>query len=216
MPSPDVHVRRTGDDYATQFLASLPEGDAWPKDDESDLSITVGGLCQIWGTVDGSAADLLEIETDPTKANVMLPDWERNFGLPDPCLPNPPSDLPTRRVKLVQRITLKGAQDRAFLIALAAQQGLTVTIREYSPYQCGISGCGDTTKTPTTDDPGYLFPRWGLGGLDLRYYFTVTIPHVLTGSECIIRRNKPAHSVAVFAYTSNTDRQISCYPWLGF
>ena len=61
----DKHVRRKGKDYVEALLALLPQGEAWPRFPESTLVRTLTGLCEYWGFVDGRAADLLEIETDP-------------------------------------------------------------------------------------------------------------------------------------------------------
>ena len=108
---PDRHIRRTGSDYRDAFLQLLPEGQAWPKRAiESVLWRTVDGLCNYWGHVDGRAADLLEIETDPRKTHELLIDWERNWGLPDPCEVDPSTDEGIRRLKLVAKMTLLGQQ----------------------------------------------------------------------------------------------------------
>ncbi len=210
----DRHVRRTGDDYTEAFLALLPQGQAWPKDGASVLTRVSNGLCQIWGLVDGKAADLLEIETDPRTANVMLDEWERAYGLPDNCIPFPPTTLDGRRDTLVERITMLGRQDRQFFIDYADRLGQNVGVREYSPYQCGISGVGDTRVLATTDDPGDPNYRWGLGPAEMRFYWKVDLTNVLTGIECIFRRYKPAHTSVVFTYSSVLDRSSNLYPWL--
>jgi uncharacterized protein YmfQ (DUF2313 family) len=41
-------------------------------------------------------------------------------------------------------MTLIGAQSRDFFIGVAAAIGYTIEIREWSPFMCGISMCGDT------------------------------------------------------------------------
>src|SRR5262245_7487372 len=85
----DRHVRRAGDDYTEAFLRILPQRQAWPK---ADTSTTLFGVCdglsQSWGFVDARAGDLLERESDPRHTIELLPDWERAWGLPDPCFPS--------------------------------------------------------------------------------------------------------------------------------
>jgi len=108
----DRHVRRTGEDYARQSLTLLPHGQAWPRYQNSTLDLTVEGLALEWGFVDGRAADLLEIESDPRATVELLPDWERNWGLPDPCITNPPSSMEERRLRLLVKMTLFGGQRR--------------------------------------------------------------------------------------------------------
>lgn len=70
------------------MLNLLPRGQAWPREIDSTLVLTVNGLANYWGYVDGRAADLLETESDPRTTVELLPDWERNWGLPDPCFPS--------------------------------------------------------------------------------------------------------------------------------
>src|SRR5215831_18041119 len=138
----DHHVRREGSDYAQAFLALLPTGPAWPRHAWSTLAQTVFGLADYWGFVDGRAADLLEIESDPRSTVELLPDWERNWGLPDPCY-SAPQTISERQFALVQRMTLLGSQSRQFYIDFAKQLGYDITISEFRPFMVGIDCCGD-------------------------------------------------------------------------
>jgi len=69
------------------MLSLLPTGQAWPRAPDSTLVLTITGLAYFYGFVDGRAADLLERESDPRKTIELLPDWEKAWGLPDPCFP---------------------------------------------------------------------------------------------------------------------------------
>src|SRR4051812_31872200 len=111
----DRHIRRLGSDYTQAFSNLLPQGLAWPRHASSVLMKVVSGLASIFGFVDARAADLLEIETDPRFTGELLEDWERAFGLPDKCLSEPVS-IADRRIALVLRMTLLGAQSREFFI----------------------------------------------------------------------------------------------------
>lgn len=142
-PPRDRHVRRDGDAYAAQFLALLPQGQAWPKWPGSTLERATNGLSQYWGFVDARAGDLLEQESDPRKTIELLPDWERAWGLPDPCLQEPLTIGERQRV-LVQRITMLGAQSRDWFKEVASWLGYDITIDEFSPWIVGISRCGWT------------------------------------------------------------------------
>jgi len=211
--SDDRHVRRNGEDYGTAFLSLLPQGQAWPKYPGTTLDLACRGIAEYWGFVDGRAADLLEIESDPRKTTEMLLDWERNWELPDPCETYPPDNEPERRAELVFKMTLLGAQDRNFFKWLAERQGQIVTIREYAPYMCGISRVGDTRMESLTDDPANF--RWQIGREELRFYWLVDLENVLTGVECMFERYGPAHGEVVFTYRSVLDRSIGLYAWLG-
>ena len=214
MTSIDKHVRRSGSDYTKAFLSLLPQGLAWPRNVDAVLYKFVDGLAQVMGYVDGRAADLLEIESDPRKATETLEDWERNFGLPDLCLPIPPSTPQDRRTALVARMIMLGAQDRDFFTALAASLGQTISIQEFAPYMCGVSRCGDTRSPLYGSDSTHY--RWELGRPEMRFYWSVDLTNVLSGAGCVFRRYRPVHSELVITYNSVLERATSTYYWLGF
>lgn len=217
----DQHVRRTGDDYAQAMLNLLPAGAAWPRDPTTTLVMTVYGLADYWGFVDQRAADLLEIESDPRTTTELITDWERNWGLPDPCISNPPTDLASRRADLVAKMTLLGAQSRAFFINTAAAIGYTITITEYSPYMAGVSRVGDRSGIYNPDDPTRNY--WTLGPPEIRYYWTVHVNAlkliyfrcnssqcgidrlleigIASDLECLFDRWAPAHTKIIYDYS---------------
>jgi uncharacterized protein YmfQ (DUF2313 family) len=218
----DRHVRRSGSDYAQALLALLPQGQAWPREPGSELVMTVDGVADYWGTVDGRAGDLLEIESDPRATLELLPDWCRNWQIPDPCLRQ---DLSTaeKRLALVAKMTLLGGQSRQFFIDLGAAIGYTITIREYAPFMTGVSRCGDTTDIDAEAGGDGKHCRWEIGPPEIRYYWSITVYSKIyipfrvgqsqTGIdrllkiglasdlECIFNRYKPAHTIIVFDYT---------------
>jgi uncharacterized protein YmfQ (DUF2313 family) len=221
-PAPvDVHVRRSGADYAQAFLALLPQGQAWPRYPATTLVQTVEGLNGYWGSVDGRAADLLEIESFPKTTVELLPDWERNFGLPDPCFPDATS-IPERQNMLVLVMTLIGGQSRSFFQSISEWTGHQISIAEWAPFMCGVSEVGETRFE--YDDTGLY--RWYLGPPENRFYWYVQSddavlewfrcgtsysqcgvhPHlqIITSSpiDCLLNRWKPAHTELVFDYSN--------------
>jgi uncharacterized protein YmfQ (DUF2313 family) len=212
----DHHVRRTGDDYTQAFLALLPEGQAWPRHFDSTEYKACNGLSQYWGFVDSRAADLLERESDPRLAVELFPDWERNWGLPDPCFFHDGGDLASRRAILMLKMTLLGGQSRDFFVEVAKRLGYSITIREYSPFMVGISQVGDVR-----DDRG--FPRWQIGPPEMRYCWSIAVadiqlvwfrvdagqcgvdPHLRIGFpedlECLLNKWKPAHTEIVLDFS---------------
>jgi uncharacterized protein YmfQ (DUF2313 family) len=197
MADPDRHVTRSGEDYAEAMQALLPQGQAWPRNNESMLMRVVRGLTRIWEDFEIRASHLLEHESDPRITVELLPDWERNWGLPDPCYEAPQS-VYERQNELVRRMTIVGAQSREFFISLAASIGYTITISEYRPFFIAMDCCGDgrvygvvTSGQPMrnqwhqkilapngVDDvaQGQLsaYPNYGLG-LAARYSWTVHV-----------------------------------------
>lgn len=215
-PTPTVSkwVQRTSVEYAQGWNNLLPTGPAWPRDPTAVLQLVINGFSLIWGdTVETQAATLLVTESDPRTTNILLPDWERAFGLPDNCLPVT-TDVAQRQLNLVGKMTFIGRQDRQFFIDQCAAHGQTASIREYSPYQCGISGVGDTTNI---DPDGLGSYRWGLGPPENRFYWTFTVT-ALTASWvgndffCLANRWKPAHTQVVFDYSALSEANFS-RPW---
>jgi uncharacterized protein YmfQ (DUF2313 family) len=216
----DRHVRRSGTDYTQALLSLLPYGPAWSRDPFSILVQACTGLAGYWGFVDGRAADLLEIESDPRATIELITDWERNWGLPDPCLNNPPTDLFTRRAYLVAKMTLVGAQSRQYFIGLAEAAGYHITITEFLPYMTGVSRCGDSRWYNTGDTTHYL---WQLGPPEMRYYWTVHVGAkdliyfhcnssqcgidrllkigIPSDLECTFGKLKPAHTEIVYDFS---------------
>jgi len=219
MPSDrDHHLRRSGSDYAHAFLTLLPKGQAWPREDGSTLVRTINGLCEYWGYVDGRAADLLERESDPRHTIELLPDWERAWGLPDPCFPSA-TTIGERQRMLVMFMTWLGGQSRDYFKKVAAYVGYTIEIKEFAPFMCGISRVGDTRMPPPDSPLEDQNFRWYIGPPEQRFYWEVSIgqvgltwfrassgqvgvdPHlklsVPTEFICLLDRWKPAHTFIV-------------------
>jgi len=166
--APDRHVRRSGDDYGTAFLSLLPQGQAWPRQPGSTLELACRGLAKYWGEVDRRAADLLVQESDPRRTIELLPDWERNWGLPDPCYEEPLT-IAERQQALVMRMTMLGSQSREFFIEVAAMIGYTITITEYRTFVVGIDRVGDSRVYGATGAPDPLhYNEWGNPWMDAR------------------------------------------------
>ena len=187
-------VARTAAEYAQAIESELPSGTAWPRDLDSGPMRWVTGSAEIWGDVDARATDLVVTESDPRSTLELLPDWERAFGLPDPCL-TAPQTIPDRRAALINRLTIQGAQSRAFFISAATAIGYSISIYEYQPYGCGLSRCGDSradgglvitharcgVAQSGVDRQGdaYLTGTgdwiWQLGAPELRYFWKVRL-----------------------------------------
>ena len=217
--TPDRHIRRNGDTYAGAFSELLPQGISWPKNWDAVQQQFIRGLGQIWGFVDRRAADLLEIETDPRKTVELLPEWERAFGLPEPCFLEP-FTMEDRRRHLLLKMTFKGGQSRAFFVGVAAFMGYKIHIREYAPFMAGVSHVGDTRGFQSDDKIHY---RWYIGRPEMRFVWSVHFdfvrlswfragsgqagvdPHLriakATDLECVFQKWKPAHTIVQFDYS---------------
>ena len=218
-PNEDRHVRRSGDDYGQAFMQLLPRGQAWPRSPSSILVMTCEGLCGYWGFVDSRAADLLERESDPRHTVELLPDWERNWGLPDPCFTSP-TTIAERQLMLVTMMTWLGGQSRQYFIDLMARLGFQIAIKENAPFMCGISEVGDTRYE--YDNSGAY--RWYIGPPEMRFVWSADVGQIglkwfrcasgQTGVDhhlefsvpndatCILNRWKPAHTDLVYDFSS--------------
>lgn len=204
----DAFIRRDGEDYAEAFARLLPTGEAWSRDPASTLMQLVRGQAEIWGAVvDPRAADLFEIETDPRFTLELLGEWERAYGLPDPCIPVVQT-LPERRQALAQKIAMQGGQSRAFFIGVAASLGYAITITEYRAFQFGLSSFGGARGR---FNPATFRYCWSVtvAGARLRHFqFGVSsfgrdpLLSIRRAEdlECIFGRTKPAHTLLFFSY----------------
>ncbi len=150
-------------------------------------------------------AEQLMDETDPRSARELLPDFERVLG-PDPCGRDKAALSIEERQRLAhQRWTATGGQSRAYMIQVAANLGVAITIDEFWPSKTGNLRCGHRLR-----------PH------GIQYYWRVNVPGLVTvtkfrtgtsvtrhrlGSfalsniECELRRTAPAHTHIVFSYS---------------
>jgi uncharacterized protein YmfQ (DUF2313 family) len=200
----DHHVRRSGGDYAHRFLQLFPRGQAWPKEPASTLWKVCYGLAEYWGFVDSRAADLLERDSDPrktTEAQIcyplstgeicepdgLLPDWERAWGLPDPCFPSA-TTIEARRRMLILYMTYLGGQSRDYYVKLMKFVGYEVHddyVGEFAPFMAGVSQCGDTRPLKFTYDASgnvvgreidtHKNFRWYIGPPEQRFSWFVAV-----------------------------------------
>ncbi|MQX36807.1 YmfQ family protein [Roseospira navarrensis] len=200
--------------YRRVLAGLLPRGAAWRRDPGSVLGRLLEALGAPLARAD-ARADALVDEADPRTTWEMLADWERVCGLPDTC--SRAAGTPTleeRRAAVVQRLTARGGQSRAFFLGIAEALGYAITIEEWRPFQVGLSGVGPSV------DPGMLGPQ--LGPPQIRFVWRVTVLeprvtrfHVGTSQcgvdqltairraedlECQFRRRAPAHTHLIFRY----------------
>ncbi|WP_334158728.1 YmfQ family protein [Oryzomicrobium sp.] len=149
------------------------------------------------------SGDQLLLEADPRTAVALLPDWERNYGLPEQQVAALGITLSfqERRAALVTKVTMQGGQKPAFFIALAATLGYTITVTECAPHTTEfdsehpvydeayrfvwyVNAALNTIRDLTTEDDSEMATAiWGNGLL-----------------EAVINRYKPAHTLALFSY----------------
>jgi uncharacterized protein YmfQ (DUF2313 family) len=188
--------------YTGLVQALLPGGWAWPRAPEANLTRLVQALGDGFARVHRAVARLLVIEADPRTVEDLLPEWERAFGLPDPCVGDAEMTLAERRRVLTAKVAAKGGQSRAYLIALAAAHGYAVTLEEFRP-----ATCIDPCDTPVYGEPWAYAFRVNAAELNVVWATCVDLCNVPLRTwgnarlECLIDRAKPAHTIALYAYT---------------
>jgi uncharacterized protein YmfQ (DUF2313 family) len=216
----DTYVSHPASDYAQAIESELPQGAAWSRDPDGGLMRWVDGCAQVWGDVSTRADTLIMVESDPTRAVEMLDDWERNYGLPDPCLMTILS-LGERRNALVQKVTIQGGVSRQFFIDYARSLGYQISISEYVPFQFGLSQFGGShgafqgpqsrfVWTVQVDSPRIARFSFGGSSFGRDSFLEITRAEDL---ECVINRWKPAHTVVLYSYVTRDSRFEFFFPY---
>lgn len=193
----------TQPDYLSQLQALLPQGPAWPRDQDAVLTRLLAAFAEEFARIDGGANQLLE-EADPRTTNALLTDWERVAGL-SAISPADGSLLSTeqRRANLKGRLTERGGQSRAYFIALAANMGFTITITEFREWNVGMDVDAplygsDWNFAWQVNAPTVTAEEWSVDS-DVDASFAVWFEGLLL--EMALAEDKPAHTVLLVNYS---------------
>lgn len=148
------------------------------------------------------AAELILTEADPRSTYYLLPDWERELGLPDPCV-GPLPTLAQRRDAVAAKLYMLAGQNPQFYIDLAARLGFTITVTEF----LDIHTVESSVETPLYDE-AWLF-AWQVNApletiREATVDSSVDEPLRSWGNamlECAIKRFKPSHTTVIFSYS---------------
>lgn len=189
------------ENYRAQLAALLPTGLAWPRDPNSTLQRLLAAWSKSFARVDERGQELV-VESDPRAALVLLPDWARVAGVPDPCVDGAPTN-DALRAQLLRRLTGINSPTPGYFVQLAAGFGFAITITEFRPttveddvdapildlpwaytWQVNAALDGDVTPISVEDDVDALLESWNNND----------------ALECLINRAKPAHTTTIFSY----------------
>lgn len=170
--------------YRQQLQALLPPGDAWPRDDDAELTELCDAIAETFARAEQRIDDLIE-EDDPRTTDELLPEWESELGLPGPCFA--PTTIEGRRAAVIAReLEQTELINEQHYIDLAAAVGYAATITYYTPFDC-MSGCTD----PVTGD------AW-LSAFDVN---AVSQPANDAQLQCVINNNAPIWTTPIFKLT---------------
>ncbi|MCW4589012.1 DUF2313 domain-containing protein [Gluconacetobacter entanii] len=136
-------VTRTATQIQDELLTQLmPPGWAWPKKTPANLAALLFPFAACAADFEADVAALAD-EISPQTATLLLDDYERVLG-PDPCGRDALATTTALRQALAyQRWTANGGCTIAFFENMAAALGVTISIEEPWPAECGLAVCGD-------------------------------------------------------------------------
>lgn len=186
--------------YKNIIWLLLPLGPLWRRNESNDTGKTVAAIADEFARVDSRARDLLA--EFPATATELLPEWEAAVALPDECTGGLAETLPERRLAVVARLTDTADNSRQGLVDLLARAGFAATVEEYADMAADVdpyypAGQREHVWRVTVTDYAeaeYFEAGIGKAGDPLQDF---RIPAL----ECLVNRSKPAHTLALFAYT---------------
>lgn len=187
------------DDYLQQLQALLPQGPAWPREQNTVTTNLLTAFADEFANVD-MRIDSLANEADPRTTSELLADWERVSRLPDLCTGIPVS-ITLRRELLVAKLTNVGGQSKQFYIDLAAKLGYTITIDEFKRFRV----TSRVNEALNNSDWAYVWRVNSAQNTVRKFTVSGRVNEPLaswgnTALECVITRLKPAHTHVQFAY----------------
>jgi uncharacterized protein YmfQ (DUF2313 family) len=179
--------------YARQMKQLLPWGSIWPFSPSSWLSTLLVGFGDELARIDARAEDVVN-EWDPSTAVQMLEDWERVLGLPEPGQKLSPI-TGERQIAATLKYLSRGGATPVYFEALAARLGFVATVTETATHTWTM--IVDLASSPAA----YTLRTAQFRSGSARSGDRVSNRSV-DELERVIKKAKPAHTVALFVYTS--------------
>lgn len=148
----DLEAQPTADTMLPQVLPLTPRGAAWGTDEAGGGQGASRVQRRTWRGFAAFVADHLGLDWTaatqalPSAITYTLPDWEREYGLPGPCVSGG-GGLQARQAAVRAKFASVGGQSPAYFVCLALSLGYTITIDEPDQFLCDVSECiGDTIQ----------------------------------------------------------------------
>lgn len=193
----------TASDYAHQLRSLMPRGLAWYNPAGSVGDRDIEGEAEELARIEARAIYLVLKEFYAQSTRELLPEFEEEYGLPDPCT-TLGATYEERIEDLLRKIQTIGGQSIAYLVGVAKARGVDIEIEEFQPFRAGRNRAGDRVFSRE-----WLFVFKVIGSLVRVYRFRAGRNsagdrlRIWRGNEvleCIINRLKPAHTYAIFDY----------------
>lgn len=151
-PAPgDALTNPSVEDLLPGAMGFYPRGPAWgtPDGQAPSLNTTLSGLMRVFlaaFAVLYRRAWAITVESRAITLVDSLPDWERDYGLPDACSAFGNSTA-ERRSALLSRVRSTATITPQNFVQLAHQAGYQIEIEEPATFECGFSECGGEHST---------------------------------------------------------------------
>lgn len=198
----------TAADYTAMLRRLLPRGIIWTAAPGANLTRILAAFAEELARLEGDAERLLR-ELDPQQTLEALEDWEDELGLPDECSQSD-AGVAARRDAVVKKLQCGGFMNEAYYVELARSLGYEdAVVSKVREFRVGVSRMGDR-----------------LNDILFHHVFFVSVPSggqiraFRTGEsgmgerlrtwgddslECILNRQKPAHSKVFVTYQGVED-----------
>ncbi|WP_085908470.1 putative phage tail protein [Kiloniella majae] len=150
-------MSRSTQDYQSTLVDALPQGAAFPREDAPNRDGILTSVATEFSTAD-ALMDKLLVEADPRTTQMLLPEWEEDYGLPD-CQDQDDLTFQERKAILNEKINRVGSLNVNAIKALTERFGVEIEVIERKPFIAGRSRCGDRLA----------------GGASVRYWWSVNI-----------------------------------------
>lgn len=200
--------------YADAFEQLFARGPLFDRPIGPNIRKVVEGLAIEFSRADARVAQLLR-EQSPRTTTELLPEWERELGLPDGCT-DPSGSTDARRAAVLARLVARGGQSRAAFIAIAEALGYPITIEEHKVFRVG-SRVGDRLNSV---DAGWPWAMTVHAPIVTAQFFEAGSSSagdpIATFEndplECNFERVRQAHSHVLFAY-DQAPHPADYQPW---
>lgn len=196
-------MARTEAEYTDAMRAALPQGAAFPREGAPTRDALLSAIAAELALIDAET-DRLLMEAAPDSTVALLPEWERDYGLPD-CPDHAPATFQDRRAALVEKVRRVGGWNPKRIKALCAALGYAVEIIETRPFVGGLSRGGDVVGGPhacrhrvkvTVSGPRLTYFRGGRSAGGERQLAIARAEDL----ACMLRLIAPSHQQLVLSY----------------
>lgn len=212
LPAPyDALTAPTNDDLISASLALWPQGAAWgsPDGEAVSLSALLAGFTRV--LIDPfvwlyGRAFALAREATVQGITELMPEWEAEYGLPEPCFSASQQTTAQRLTALSRKVMAAGINHPEEFVRVALDHGFEIEIEEPAIFECGFSEAGGDQTVGAAIEEIYLLVRVrdsavtyfeaGVGEAGYDPLFSFGAAEQLL---CLFRQLAPAWSIPVLA-----------------